>query len=608
VIHVKTLLLLSMVLAFTAASHGQNPAVLQLQPAGTGTIQGTVAGIPGAVQGVEIDPALDLDDQALPLTVSGGAVVNRTVATSTGIGPSAPSSKKAKSNPELITSFDGLNLFQQRFANGGNQFTVEPPDQALCVGNSFVLESVNDVIRVFDKSGGALVGVTDLNTFYGYPAAINRTTNPLQFGPEITDPVCYFDQQTQRWFHVVLTLDRVGTTSALAGPNHLDIAVSQTSSPLGAWTIYQLPVQNNGTQGTPDHQCAGGFCLGDYPHIGADANGIYLTTNEFALFAPGFIGAQIYAISKQALVTGSGLTALLFNTGDPSLNVLLDGAPGFTVWPATSPGTNSVATANAGTEYFLSSQAVFNNSGSDNRIRVWALSNTQSLNTPSPSLNLIAGLANVNTYAVPPKSNQAVGPYPQGQLLGKPEGILDSNDSRMQQVTFANGKLWGALDTAVTVGGQNKAGIAYYVLQPIGSAVAVSAKVVKQGVLALAANNVTYPAIGVTSSGRGVIAFTLTGTDYFPSAGYVGLDALAGAGPIHVAAAGLGPQDGFTEYSGRARWGDYGATAVDGTSIWIASEYIGQTCTVAQYLVDPTCGQTRAPLGNWGTRISLLVP
>ena len=61
-------------------------------------------------------------------------------------------------------------------------------------------------------------------------------------------------------------------------------------------------------------------------------------------------------------------------------------------------------------------------------------------------------------------------------------------------------------------------------------------------------NNVNYPAIAVNGSGRGVMAFTLVGNDYFPSAGYTSLDAKIGAGDIHVAAAGVGPQDGFTGY------------------------------------------------------------
>jgi hypothetical protein len=38
-------------------------------------------------------------------------------------------------SPKVGASWDGLNFFDSRFANGGNQFSVEPPDQGLCVGN-----------------------------------------------------------------------------------------------------------------------------------------------------------------------------------------------------------------------------------------------------------------------------------------------------------------------------------------------------------------------------------------------------------------------------------------------------------------------------------------
>ena len=47
---------------------------------------------------------------------------------------------------------------------------------------------------------------------------------------------------------------------------------------------------------------------------------------------------------------------------------------------------------------------------------------------------------------------------------------------------------------------------------------------------------------------------------------------------------GAAPDDGFTSYKSqvgnppRTRWGDYGAAAVDGNSIWIASEYIAHAC------------------------------
>ena len=158
----------------------------------------------------------------------------------------------------------------------------------------------------------------------------------------------------------------------------------------------------------------------------------------------------------------------------------------------------------------------------------------------------------------------------------------------MQQVVFANGKLWGALDTALTLNSVNKAGIEWFIVKPSVSSSGVTGTIAKQGYLGLANNNLTYPAI----------------------------DANVGVGDIHTAAAGLGPDDGFTSYKAfvgippRTRWGDYGAAVADGNSIWTASAYIGQTCTLAQYRSAPfgSCGGTRTSLGNWDTRISKLTP
>ena len=132
-------------------------------------------------------------------------LVNRSIARARGLGESIAGEVRESAGPRLLKSFDGLTLRDQRLANGGNQFTVEPPDQGLCAGNGFVLETVNDVLRVYDKNGKALSGVVDLNTFYGYPAAIVRPAGP--FGPSLTDPSCYYDPQVKRFFQLVLTLD-----------------------------------------------------------------------------------------------------------------------------------------------------------------------------------------------------------------------------------------------------------------------------------------------------------------------------------------------------------------------------------------------------------------
>ncbi len=618
--------------AFAKASGSQ--FTRQIPSAGTTSFTPTSLGGAEGPQWPEFAGAMDSGPGPAPYN---GAIFNRSNSQGNSHGASTNGGKKAKSNPELNLSFDGLNFRQQRFANGGNQFSVEPPDQGLCAGNGFVMESVNDVLNVYDTSGHSLLGVTDLNTFYGYPAAINRTTGVR--GPIVTDPSCYYDSDTQRWFQVVLTLDTF-PNGAFTGANHIDIAVSRTSNPTGLWTIYRVPAQDDGTAGTPNHGCSSGpgsdkatkphACLGDYPHIGADAHGFYVTTNEYSFFGPEFKSAQLYAFSKSALASGaSSVSVTQFDTTGA-----VRGNPGFTVWPATTPG-GAYATDLGGTEYFLSSDAAgeANGTGSSTDLIVWALTNTQSLNTASPALKLSNSVLTVNQYGIPPQSDQKAGDFPLGQclnntacatfLLGAPdpfapevESHLDSNDSRMQQVVYANGKLWGALDTALTLNGVNKAGIEWFIVKPSVSSAGVAGTVAKQGYLGLANNNVTYPAISVTPSGRGVMAFTLVGADYYASAAYAAIDAKIGVGDIHVIKAGLGPDDGFTSYKAyvgdppRTRWGDYGGAVAVGNSIWIASEYIGQTCTLAQYESSPfgSCGGTRATLGNWDTRISKLTP
>ncbi|NUS37402.1 MAG: hypothetical protein HOQ02_00045 [Lysobacter sp.] len=609
--------------ALAFAAHAGVPG--RLVPSGSASLQNLPSGS-DALQDPEFDSALSGGEDGGSYGTS--TQINRTIAPTTGHGASVNAGKKAKSNPGLGVHFDGLNFRNQRLANGGKQFSVEPPDQALAVGNGYVLEAVNDVVRVFDTAGVPQTAVVDLNTFYGYAAAIDRSTGAR--GPTITDPVAYFDADTQRWFLVVLTLDHVGTTSALSGTNHLDIAVSSGASPLGSWTVYRLPVQNDGSDSTPNHHCPGGPCLGDYPHIGADANGIYLTTNEFPLFADGFTGAQVIALSKASLVSGGPATYVQFNTADPAYlrDLGTDGlAPGFTVWPATSPAGNYATTRN-GTEYLLSSDAVFTSSGSDNRIRVWALTGTASLDGDGSGVQLQVLTVPVHTYGVPARATQKAGDYPLGQCLGdatcrafitsgtpvsRPEGGLDVNDSRMQQVVYANGKLWGALDTDAIVDGTHRASVAWYIIQPQMGDTSFRAKTLLDGILGLADTNLGYPAVAVTPSGRGVIGFTLVGPNDYPSAGYAGIDAILGAGAVHTAAAGAGPQDGFTEYrdfSRRPRWGDYGAAVADGGDIWIASEYINQTCTLATYMTAPfgSCGGTRTSLGNWATHISKVTP
>ena len=431
---------------------------------------------------------------------------NGTISLSSGSGggPTISGAKKAKSNPSVNTSFEGLNFYQQRYARGGNQFSVEPPDQGLCVGNGFELEVVNDVVNIYNASGQSvlpdntatnIVGgfprnvnhAVDLNSFYGYPPAVNRSTGVR--GPELTDPSCLYDAATQRWFMVVLTLDRVPGQQPSPGESPRP-GRQPDVRPDGK--LEHLQDRRDERRHEYGRRQNPGPYLGDYPHIGADANGIYLTTNAYPWCCNGFAGAQIYALSKAQLAAGaanvtmqhidtSGLVNAPSETGSTQ--------PGFTVWPAQSPGTGSFNTGNGGTEYFLSSNAadeaqkpISGTAGTRTSTQLVVWTHDQHLLAelgvaggqpvePDPAGRPVrrpaeAAAARLRHCA---GHEHAAGLLPQrhddghdrGRRLlaaarrrrSRPTGEVvsrpDSNDTRMQQVTWANGKLWGALDTTV---------------------------------------------------------------------------------------------------------------------------------------------------------------
>jgi hypothetical protein len=499
--------------------------------------------------------------------------------------------------------FAGLNHFDSRTAGSGSyagtQFSLEPPDQGLCVGNGYVIEAVNDVVRMFHTNGTAASPAIAINQFFLLKPAIHRGPPPV-FGDFVSDPKCYYDVDTGRFFMTVLQISVDPTTGAFVAPTHTEIAVSQTNDPTAAWSLLSLD--------TTDASHANCPCLGDQPLIGADAYGFYVSTNEFGLNS-GFNGAQIYAMSKTALeaaTSGSAISVFQINAGAIAAP---DGGIWYTLQPATSPNAG-YDTNNGGTEYFLSA---LDFSGTlDNRVATWALTNTSSLNS-TPDLTLSKTLVDSEVYGQPPNAIQRNGSIPLADAVKSPIALLAGNDDRMNQVVYADGKLWSGVNSVVqTPNGPTRVGIAYFVVSPSDSNGTLSASMASQGYVSVNQENTLFPSIGVNDAGQGVMTFTVVGPDYYPSAAYFKLGSSDTA--VHIAGAGKGPEDGFTGYrayggGGVSRWGDYSAAvaATDG-SIWMATEYIGQTCSDAQFAADTTCGGTRTILANWGTFISNVNP
>jgi len=483
----------------------------------------------------------------------------------------------------VALAFDGLTHRDQRFAGTGTyantQFSTEPPDEGLAVGNGFVLQTVNAALAVYDANTGALrQGPTAMNQFFHLKPEINRSTG--LFGDFTSDPRAYYDTQLQRWLVTVTAIATEPQSGEFVAPTHLLIAVSETSDPTQGWRIYSIDTTNDGAESCP--------CFGDQPLVGADAHGIFISANAFSL-KEGFAGVQIYAVSKQLLAQGAMPPVVHWN------GPKLPGGFAFSLQPAIRSAFESDDAAH-GVEYFAGVADIRNML--DRHIAVWAVSNTASLADPAPALRLRSAIVGTEPFGVPPDAAQKSGDTELGSLVGEQQRFIATNDQRMQQVVFAEGKLWATLTTIVAIGRDPNphAGIAYFVLSPsIEAGGALKVELDRQGYIAVANADLFYPALAVGAGGNGAIAFTLSGAEHFPSSGFVPLTA-TGTGEVQIVAAGTAPHDGFSGYSyfgggGSGRTGDYSAAAVDEHgAIWIASEFIPNG--------------PRTLLANWGTFIA----
>jgi hypothetical protein len=385
-------------------------------------------------------------------------------------------------------------------------------------------------------------------------------------------------------------------------------AVSLDANPFHGFNVFSLDTSADGDARFGG--CPNG-CFGDQPLVGFDANGYYASSNAFSLDTFGFRGAQIYAMSKAALESAAPSGTPIAVTAVHFGNLNQAEGPGHSVQPTFVPPGGGFNTANGGTEYFVS--ALDFTHTLDNRLTVWALTNTSSLNS-SANLSLTNAVIDTETYGEPPSTQQKPGPTPLLDLIAQVlkiknhESLIADNDDRLQQVTYANGMLWTSVPTVVqTQQGPVRAGAAWFILSPWATGTQTGASVVNQGYVAINSPNqdsVLFPAVGVNAAGKGVVAFSIAGEDLYPSAGYATLDAANGIGPIVISFNGVAPDDGFSPYVGVSsapgrvgRWGDYGSAASDESgNIWMGAEVI------------PPEQAPFIPFAKWGTFITSVAP
>lgn len=465
-------------------------------------------------------------------------------------------------------AFDGLTSAINAASNP-SLGDVSPPDQGLAAGPSSagtaIVEFVNQSLNIYSSSGKTLLGAIPGYQVFAQPSSAF-----------LSDPRAYWDPQTRHWF-LTMFIFGDGKTAPLSTEF---VAVSQTTSPFGPYTVFGIDTSDRGNK-------AGGCpCFGDYDQVGADNSGFYIATNEFSVDGPNFNGSVLYAMSKSGLIKAAqGLApAPVLQAYHVKL-----GSDSFAAYHL-SPSSVTQGAQAPNTEYFVESNA---NANYGSALKVYALLGTSVLSAGGRPA-LVKTAVGTESYSSPPNALQKSGPFPYGQSLGQTGiGQLQTDFDAVQEVTYADGLLYAELSTGFSSGTGQSSGAAWFVLRPAANASSVSATLVSDGKL-LTSQALLYPVIGVNASGHGYMNFAVSGVSRYPSTGYVVFNGTKGpAGSVHISGHGANPLDDFTCYppfsAGSCRYGDYSMAQYYNGNIYMASEYVAP--------------QPRDQLSNWGTRV-----
>jgi hypothetical protein len=536
---------------------------------------------------------------------------------------------------------------------------VEPPDQGLCAGNGYVMEVNNMVVQVFTSKTMTRIG--------SHGMALERLFDaPEVFGGANTgtvavqgDPRCFYDPVSNHWFASQIWLTEVDGSAKFGWAGEF-VAASATTNPTGKWHVYFIKDQFNaqkvdGCNAEPpatfsNTASPANPCYGDQPLLGVNGNAVFISTNEYTFIGRKIVGgvASEYALSKADLINGTaspifwnhlgdtvtrpaGFTCSFAKTFGQPTSVI---CPWYSIVPAVSDG-GYVSTT--GGTFYAASNVTFTTSGG-HQVALWKFTNTDAVTTTGTTITGSVAIGTTVAYNEPPKSlvnghfpsyqslvPQENGTHPLGTLWKTltphgytpikwkgGEGMIATNTDRVATAAYdpATGTVWAAVNSVVVEHSGPSTGTAWFRVKPTGSGATLTVKTVASGyVSAPASANDFFPSIAFTTTGKGVMAYVISGRGYFPSTGYSLLGANGPTRLLHIARAGVGPEDGFSEYTptyNRPRFGDYSAAIATGTSFFFATEMINQTCSVAQFEATFTCGGTRDLQANFGTSVNKL--
>ncbi|MGI6341989.1 MAG: T9SS type A sorting domain-containing protein [Bacteroidales bacterium] len=384
-----------------------------------------------------------------------------------------------------------------------------PPDNNVAISNGGYIVTVNnDGLEYYNASGSFL--------YFDYWSDF---FNDNTLTATIYDPKVIYDSGSDRFVIVVLH----GTTSSTS---KVMVCFSKSNNPQQGWWIYKLtgnPLNNN--------------CWFDYPALGVSNNEIYVTGNLFVTNGS-FNQSVIYQIPKAAGYAGNTINWQYWS------NLSSTPYKAFTLFPASYGHQGNYGPG----IYFVS-----NNSGGDNRIRLWDLTDDMSGN---PELNSYT--VNTTSYSLASDAYQ----------LGTNDK-LDNGDCRVQNAFYLNGIVHYVFHSDI---GSGWNGINYNRLT-VSNLTNQSSKFGLQGRF-----DYSYPAVvpfSTSISDKSVmIAFLCSSSSIYPQVRVVNCDNNMQWSPSTLVKAGETYVDIL---NGDERWGDFTGISRRHNSgtprIWLAGCY-----------------------------------
>lgn len=506
----STFILLAVILCCTTASWGQDLITVK----NPDVITGTLIKVTGRLESLKPDPRIKFpiardingligEDEDGREGRKGNPAIDPN-ALPKGLDPRLQTfySPTPADQHTLVQSFNGIG------------FTgVGPADPALAVGPNHVIQMVNNstssFFRIFNKTGGLLLGSTLFSTIHGLAGA--------------GDPIVLYDQLADRWMM---------SEFAPMGTNRLIVAVSTSPNPLGTWFVYSYT--------TPSFP--------DYPKYALWNNMYVVTTNEAT--------NAVYALDRARMLAGlpaptaqrftiPRTTTIGFQATTP---VCLEGP---TPPPAGSPAVIMRMIDDAWTA-----------AADVDRLEMWHLT----INFTNPALSTLVQQPNLNTA---PFDSGLCGFTTLNCITqqGTTQRLDPLREVLMNKIIYRNFGSYQALvcNHAVDVTGTDRAGVRWYEVRRGGLG---AWSIFQQGTFSPDANNRWMGSIGLDANGGIGLLYNVSGATAFPSLRFTGRRRCDPPGTmttpeISVVAG--------TAANNNNRYGDYNTLTIDpsnGTTFW----------------------------------------